>query len=125
MAHLDRHSDTYYRLSMEKLAITLVNWRKVNTMPPVGNRILSIAEAASLTGLNGKFQFFGTLNDKQQQLGNAVTQAIASFVKSIVKMRCIVLRTTGCKFHYNFGKTGSILTLFFLCFTILYIETYN
>lgn len=85
MAHLDRHSDTYYRLSMEKPAITLVNWRKVNTMPPVGNRILSIAEAASLTGLNGKFQFFGTLNDKQQQLGNAVTQAIASFVKSIVK----------------------------------------
>ena len=85
MAHLDRHSDTYYRLSMEKPAITLVNWRKVNTMPPVGNRILSIAEAASLTGLNGKFQFFGTLNDKQQQLGNAVTQAIVSFVKSIVK----------------------------------------
>ena len=53
MAHLDRHSDTYYRLSMEKPAITLVNWRKVNTMPPVGNRILYIAEAASLTGLNG------------------------------------------------------------------------
>ena len=37
-------------------------------------------------------------------------------------MRCIVLRTTGYRFHYNFGKTGSILALFFLCFTILYIE---
>lgn len=40
-------------------------------------------------------------------------------------MRCIVLRITGYRFHYNFGKTGSILALFFLCFTILYIETYD
>ena len=54
-------------------------------MPPVGNRILSVAEAAALMGLNKEFQFFGSLNDKQQQVGNGVTQAIASFVKSIIK----------------------------------------
>ena len=85
MEHLDRHSNTYRRLSMDEPSITIVNWRKVNVMPPIGNRILSVAEVAALMGLNKEYQFFGSLNDKQQQVGNGVTQAIASFVKSIIK----------------------------------------
>lgn len=85
MEHLDRHSNVYRRLSENEPAVTITNWRKVNLMPPVGNRILSVAEAAALMGLNKEYQFFGSLNDKQQQVGNGVTQAIASFVKSIIK----------------------------------------
>lgn len=85
MKTLERHSDTYYRLDPDKPAPTIVNWRKVNMMPPVGNRILSVAEVAALMGLPKSFRLFGSLNAKQQQLGNGVTMAIASFVKSIVK----------------------------------------
>ena len=57
----------------------------MNLMPPVGNRILTVAEAEALMGLPGTFRVFGSLNDRQQQIGNGVTQAIAHFVKSIVK----------------------------------------
>ena len=85
MAHLDRHSNVYRRLAAEEPAVTITNWRKVNLMPPVGNRILSVAEAAALMGLDKTFRFFGSLNDRQQCVGNGVTQAIAQFVKSIVK----------------------------------------
>lgn len=85
MAHLERHSNVYRRLAENEPACTITNWRKVNLMPPVGNRILSVSEAAALMGLDKKFQFFGSLNDKQQQCGNGVTQALANFAKSIVK----------------------------------------
>lgn len=85
MKHLDRHSDTYRRLAENEPSPTIVNWRKVNMMPPIGNRILSVSEAAAIMGLDRKFRIFGSLNDKQQQIGNGVTQAIASFIKSIIK----------------------------------------
>lgn len=85
MAHLDRHSDTYYRLSMDEPSITIVNWRKVNIMPPVGNRILSVSEAAAIMGLDKSFKVYGELSDMQQQVGNGVTQHIARFIKTIVK----------------------------------------
>ncbi len=85
MAHLDRHSNVYRRLSADEPSVTITNWRKVNLMPPTGNRILSVAEAAAIMGLDKSFKFFGTINDRQQQVGNGVTQAIAHFIKSIVK----------------------------------------
>ena len=85
LAHLDRHSNVYRRLHPDEPSVTLTNWRKVNLMPPEGNRILSVAEAAAIMGLNKDFKFYGSLNDKQQQVGNGVTQAIASYIKSIVK----------------------------------------
>ena len=85
MAHLDRHSNVYRRLAADEPSVTITNWRKVNLMPPTGNRILSVAEAAAIMGLDKSFKFFGTINDRQQQVGNGVTQAIAHFVKSIVK----------------------------------------
>ena len=85
MADLDRHSNVYRRLAYDEPAVTLTNWRKVNLMPPEGNRILTVAEAEALMGLKGNFRLFGTLNDRQQQVGNGVTQAIASFAKSVIK----------------------------------------
>ena len=85
MAHLDRHSNVYRRLHPDEPAVTITNWRKVNLMPPVGNRILSVAEASALMGFNKNYKFLGSLNDRQQQVGNGVTRAIATFVKSLVK----------------------------------------
>ena len=85
MAHLNRHSNVYRRLDENKPSVTITNWRKVCLMPPTGNRILSVSEAAALMGLNKNFKFYGSLNDKQQQVGNGVTQAIATMIKSLVK----------------------------------------
>lgn len=85
MKVLDRHSNVYRRLAADEPSVTITNWRKVNLMPPEGNRILSVSEAAAIMGLDKSFKFFGSINDKQQQVGNGVTQAIASFIKSIVK----------------------------------------
>ena len=36
-------------------------------------------------GLGKDFKFYGSINDRQQQVGNGVTQAIASFAKSVIK----------------------------------------
>jgi len=85
MAHLDRHSNVYRRLAYDEPSITITNWRKVNLMPPVGNRILSVSEAAAIMGLDNNFKFYGNLDNRQQQVGNGVTQHIARFVKTIVK----------------------------------------
>lgn len=85
MAHLDRHSNVYRRLSFDEPSVTITNWRKVNLMPPVGNRTLSVAEAAAIQGLDQNFKFFGNLDNRQQQVGNGVTQHVARFVKTIVK----------------------------------------
>lgn len=85
MAHLDRHSNVYRRLDENQPSVTITNWRKVNLTHPTENRILSVSEAASLMGLDKNFKFFGSINDRQQQVGNGVTQAIASFAKSIIK----------------------------------------
>ena len=85
LKELSRHSNVYRRLAADQPSVTITNWRKVNLMPPEGNRILSVAEAAAIMGLDKNFRFHGSLNDRQQQVGNGVTQAIASFIKSIVK----------------------------------------
>ena len=85
MADLDRHSNVYRRLDANAPSVTLTNWRKVNLTHPSENRILSVSEAAAIMGLGKDFKFLGSVNDKQQQCGNGVTQAIASFCKSIIK----------------------------------------
>ena len=79
------HSDRFRRLSWDETAPTIVNWRKICMMPPEGNRILNVSEAAALMGLDKRFHVLGsTLNAKQQQVSNGVTQAIGKFVKKYV-----------------------------------------
>ncbi len=85
MKDLDRHSNVYRRLDLNAPSVTLTNWRKVNLTHPTENRILSVSEAAAIMGLDKSFKFFGSINDKQQQVGNGVTCAIATFCKSIIK----------------------------------------
>lgn len=79
------HSDIYRRLSFDEQAPTITNWRKNNLTHPTENRILNCSEAAALMGLPKEFRFLGkTLNSKQQQIGNGVTQAIGRMVKSTI-----------------------------------------
>lgn len=85
MEHLDRHSNVYRRLDENEPSVTITNWRKVNLTHPTENRILSVSEAAAIMGLDKDFKFYGSINDRQQQCGNGVTQAIASFAKCIIK----------------------------------------
>lgn len=76
------HSDIYQRLAWDKPSPTLVNWRKINLTHPTENRILNVAEAAALMGLPKEFKVYGaSLDAKQQQVGNGVTQAIGQFIK--------------------------------------------
>ena len=81
-----KHSDVYFRLDPEQVAPTIVNWRKITMMPPVGNRILSTSEAAALTGLDKNFRFTGGgIASHQQQIGNGVPFSISNTVANVVK----------------------------------------
>ena len=78
-------SNTYRRLAWNEVSPTIINWRKSLMMHPEENRILTVAEAAALMGLDKDFPIYGnTLDSKQQQVGNGVTQAIGRFVKKAI-----------------------------------------
>lgn len=78
------HSCIMRRLEWDKPSITLSNFRKSNILHPEENRILTVAEAAAIMGLEKDFRFIGDLADKQQMVANGVTQAIGKFVKDAV-----------------------------------------
>lgn len=86
-----KHSNSYRRLDRNKPSVTICNWRKYLLSPPrydssgYWDRILTVAEAAALSGLNATFRFCGKLSSMQQQVGNGVPQAIGKFIKNIIK----------------------------------------
>lgn len=78
-------SNTYRRLAWDELSPTITNWRKCILIHPEKDRILSVAEAAALMGLDKSFKILGkSLDSRQQAVGNGVTQAIGRFVKEHV-----------------------------------------
>lgn len=78
-------SNTYRRLAWDEPSPTIANWRKCILIHPKKNRILTVSEAAALMGLGKDFPIFGdSLDSKQQQVANGVTQAIGRFVKKHV-----------------------------------------
>lgn len=78
-------SNTYRRLAWNEQSPTITNWRKCILIHPEENRILNVSEAAALMGLDKNFKILGnSLDSRQQQVGNGVTQAIGRFVKNIV-----------------------------------------
>lgn len=84
------HSNIFRRLKWDETSVSLANWRKSMIMPPHGtelgdNRILSVAEAASIMGLDKAFRFLGKLSSRQQMVANGCTQAFANFEKDIIK----------------------------------------
>lgn len=81
----DTHSAIYRRLDENGQAPTITNWRKSNITHPTENRVLSVAEAAALQGLDKGFRFYGNLNERQQQCGNGVPQSLASLICKTIK----------------------------------------
>ncbi len=78
-------SSIFRRLAWDKPSPTIVNWRKTTITHPEENRILTVSEAAAIMGLDKDFPIYGSsLNARQQQVANGVTQAIGKFVKKHV-----------------------------------------
>lgn len=79
------HSQRYYRLKWDEPAPTITNFRKPNITHPEENRIISVSEAAALMGLEEDFRVYGkTLDSRQQQVSNGVTQAMAGWIRDHV-----------------------------------------
>lgn len=85
------HSNMYRRLDRNQPSVTICNWRKYLLSPPryddsgKWDRILSVAEAAALSGLDETFTFYGKLSSMQQMVGNGVPFSLGNFVKGLVK----------------------------------------
>lgn len=85
------HSNMYRRLDRNKPSITICNWRKAVIIPPrfdnsgYWDRILTVAEAAALSGLDEEFEFLGRLSAKQQQCGNGVPIAMGRYCMQMIK----------------------------------------
>ena len=90
------HSCIMRRLEYDKPSITLCNFRKSNILHPKANRILTVAEAAAIMGLEKDFTFIGKLSEKQQQVSNGVTQAIGKFVKNAVLKKLDATANVAC-----------------------------
>lgn len=78
----NRHSCTYRRLAWNEPSPTIVNWRKPPLIHPLEDRTLTVAEAKALQGLPADFEIYGSLGEKQQQVGNSVPIAIGRFIKN-------------------------------------------
>ena len=90
------HSQRYYRLKWDEPSPTITNFRKPNITHPEENRIITVAEAAALMGLEKDFKVYGsTLDSRQQQVANGVTQSMASFIKEQVLNALDQLRAMG------------------------------
>ena len=83
-------SDMYRRIDRFKPSCTICNWRKYLLSPPKWtqsdewDRILSVAEAAALSGLDKTFCLLGSLGEKQQQCGNGVPISIGKYLKNVL-----------------------------------------
>ena len=74
------HTGIYYRLCWDDPAKVIGNFRKNMLVHPSENRGLSIREAARLQSFNDSHEFKGPLNDRQQQVGDAVPPRLAQAV---------------------------------------------
>ena len=79
------HTGIYHRLSWSYPAKVIGNFRKNMLIHPSEQRGLSIREAARLQSFPDGYEFLGPLNDRQQQVGDAVPPLLAKVVSDAVK----------------------------------------
>ena len=83
--HTRCHGSIYRRLSEDKPAVIISNYRKSMMIHPTEDRGLSVREAARLQSFPDHYQFIGSLDQKQQQVGNAVPPLLAEAIFKKIK----------------------------------------
>ena len=79
------HTGIYHRLSWDSPAKVIGNFRKNMLIHPSQQRGLSVREAARLQSFPDCYNFLGPLNDRQQQVGDAVPPLLAKVVTEAIK----------------------------------------
>ncbi len=83
------HSSIYRRLNENEPAVIISNYRKSMIIHPTENRGLSVREAARLQSFPDDYEFVGSLDQKQQQVGNAVPPLLAKAIFTQLKNYCV------------------------------------
>lgn len=80
------HTGIYYRLKWNAISKVIGNFRKNMLVHPSQGRGLSIREAARLQSFPDDHLFLGPLNDRQQQVGDAVPPLLAEAVGKVMML---------------------------------------
>lgn len=72
------HSNIYRRLRRDSPAITVSHYRKSMIIHPIQHRGLSFREACRLQSFPDWYRFYGSQDQRQQQIANAVPPILAS-----------------------------------------------
>lgn len=83
--HSRCHGNIYRRLHYNKPSIIIANYRKSMIIHPTQNRGLSVREAARIQSFPDKYDFLGSLDQRQQQVGNAVPPILAKAIFTQLK----------------------------------------
>lgn len=78
--HTRCHSSIYRRLNEHEPAVIISNYRKSMIIHPTEDRGLSVREAARLQSFPDSYEFVGSLDQIQQQVGNAVPPLLAKAI---------------------------------------------
>lgn len=78
--HTRCHSNIYRRLAEDEPSVIISNYRKSMIVHPIEDRGLSVREAARLQSFPDDYEFIGSLDQKQQQVGNAVPPLLAKAI---------------------------------------------